>query len=211
MAKNYSYNELMKMQEDAIKRVREMQKRATLATQAENKSSESPKIQTDQTQEKDMQNQTIFRKEKTPQHQSFDTKKQTQQTKQPQQSQICPYNKNRRTYKCNRQAPKNPQQNQEFKNQIDIQKPTNKQHQNINSTNPLFNLFGGGNGLANLFGGNGFNNLFSGGKLDISSIMGKLDNPETGDQILLIALLILLSDEDADKVLMLALLYIMID
>lgn len=208
MAKNYSYNELMKMQEEAINRVREMQKRATIATQVENKPTEPENQQkTLQPPNQNTQGQNNIKKETSPQHKSFNTNQNTKQANKPQQNQVCPYHKNNKNQNLNRQPYKKEQQKQDKsdkQNVVKVQKPSTEKAQNFNSSNPLFNLFGSNfclGSLGNLFGGN----------FDISSIMGKLDDPEVGDQILIIGLLILLSSEGADKILLLALLYIMID
>lgn len=208
MAKNYSYNELMKMQEEAINRVREMQKRATIATQVENKPAEPENQQKPlQPQNQNTQGQSNIKKEKSPQHKSFNTNQNTKQANKPQQNHVCPYHKNNKNQNFNRQPYKKEQQKQdknEKQNVVKVQKPNTEKTQNFNSSNPLFNLFGSNFGLGSL------GNLF-GGNFDVSSVMGKLDDPEVGDQILIIGLLILLYSEGADKTLLLALLYIMID
>lgn len=69
MAHDYSYRELQKMQEDAIRRVREMQARATIAEPEEQKKSEEhnkhnniiekPKNEKKEKTHKDKQNQSI--------------------------------------------------------------------------------------------------------------------------------------------------------
>ena len=91
MAKNYSYNELMKMQEEAINRVREMQKRATIATQVENKPTEPENQQKPlQPPNQNTQGQNNIKKETSPQHKSFNTNQNTKQANKPQQNQVCP-------------------------------------------------------------------------------------------------------------------------
>lgn len=203
LAKNYSYNELMKMQEDAINRVREMQKRATIATQVENRPPEPENLQkTLQPQKQSTQSQSNIKKDKSPQHKSFTTSQNPKQTNR-QQGQACPYHSKNKNQNFNRKPYKNEQKKEE-QNVTKVQKPDDDKIQSSNKSNPLFNLFGSNFGLGNL------GNIF-GGNFDLSSIMGKLGDPETGDQILIIGLLILLSSEGADKILLLALLYIMID
>lgn len=223
----------MKMQEDAINRVKEMQKRATLATQDTNRPAEQIiQLPAEPQQTKQIQKKVPQQRQSNPvekqQQASQKAQQQTQQQKQqqiqqPHQAHKTPQKNQLSRVLFNNLSRKSPQNNnQSFKKKTqqeqDVKKLQNlpnhipQQEQNLKAKNPLSSLLGGSGGFASLFGKNGLNGLFGGnGKFDISNIIGKLDNPESSDQILLIALLILLSDEDADKTLLFAILYIMME
>lgn len=240
MATNYSYSELMKMQEDAIKRVKEMQKRSTIATQNANDSfkpqasdinvqnisaksnSQTPEVtlSKQETTSKSVQGQNH-----TQQHQNGNYKKSpsTNRNNFNPIARMLGVNGNRRPINA-RAVSRNTsgyEQEPNVKNaNAPIQKPKQVNHNHPQNQKPpssnIFNILGGNSGISSLFKNNSLTSLFGDniggflgkGEQSISSILEKINDPENGDQLILLGLLVLLSKEDTDRLLLLALLYI---
>lgn len=238
----------MRMQEDAIKRVRDMQERSTMATQDANNNlvshqnaHASQHDSSNQQQTQGAQNNTFFNQQnRANNNQTFQNETQQNRSQNIYRSPRISNNPNRsgvrnaRARAISKPPPEheqfsqeNTEQSRQHNDNINHQNAShqNANHQNANHNNahanhppqnPLFNLLGGGKGISQLFNNSGLTHLFGNGLggflgkggYGLSSIIEKINDPESGDQLLLLALLILLSNEDSDKLLLLAILYI---
>lgn len=235
MATDYSYSELMRLQGDAIQRVRDMQRRANQVAQDANSSlfdrqdsppsqeniSGSNQAQTNQQGRGENAQQAGF-KNNAPQRNA--NSQQTRRVNSP--APMLRQNNSRRSpfwiQPPNRRVNVNSNTRTNNAPQNNTQPPQNPNRDIVRSTNPntsnnIFNTLGGGNGISQLFGKNflgglfgdsGVGDFFKKNGFNISGIMDKLKDPESSDQILLLGLLILLSSEETDKTLLFAILYI---
>lgn len=232
----------MNMQEDAIRRVREMQRRADFARNDANESfgyqgefshdqevnsnnnyydnHQAPRRQEPENSYTSPSNNTQYNQSRQSNESNYHGEHIDQNTHPQDNQRNSEHNNQRNDYDSQQNENTQESDNSNQTNQNNSQSQNNTNTTNNNSrgrSSSMNNIFGNlfnDSSLSSIFGNNGLGNLsgiLGNSGLNLNAILEKISDPERGEQILLLGMLILLSNEEADRLLLLAILYIMID